>query len=530
MYKIIIAIFALSVLSLVGANPAFALEYLNTYPEYVYFWDGTAYISETGDAQSDVPGDIYLGQTAGIGATALYVGSAKVDTTFTRFDELYINVTSSGELGGVAWEYRGEGGWLTLDTTVNEADNFLESGWKKVSWEIPDDWLGAAVNVKDALWIRVRTMDSYGVLPFAGQIEMRAYNVRVKVVDSSDEPITDLVEVNFDIRDCDDTTLYGLRNLGSGIYELALNTRGDDYNCNLDVSRTGWQSSGHKETGTLDNRVTDLTPNPYVLTLDTAVSASQSTVSASPVRVMADGTEESTVTVTVKNSSGAPIPGKEVKITSSRAGLDTITIIQSPTDDSGQATFKIKSQNIGDTLITAEVGGLTLESQPTITFAMLDISFGSLIKIKDDGNAETTHDTAVYYYASDGKRYVFPNDKVYFSWYEDFSQVQEITAQEMSDIMLSGNITYRPGHKMLKIQTDPKAYAVSRSGVLRWVTTEEIAQELYGDQWNTMIDDVNIAFWTNYTFGDDIAEASDYDPQAEYDSAVIVEKNSVTTL
>ena len=27
---------------------------------------------------------------------------------------------------------------------------------------------------------------------------------------------------------------------------------------------------------------------------------------------------------------------------------------------------------------------------------------------------------AVYYLADDGKRYVFPNERIYFSWYEDF--------------------------------------------------------------------------------------------------------------
>jgi hypothetical protein len=42
---------------------------------------------------------------------------------------------------------------------------------------------------------------------------------------------------------------------------------------------------------------------------------------------------------------------------------------------------------------------------------------GDLIKI--DGYAPV-------YYLSDGKRYVFPNESTYFSWYSDFSGVKTL--------------------------------------------------------------------------------------------------------
>ena len=51
---------------------------------------------------------------------------------------------------------------------------------------------------------------------------------------------------------------------------------------------------------------------------------------------------------------------------------------------------------------------------------------------------------------------------------------------------------------------DPKTYTVSRGGLLRWVTTEEVAVALYGPDWNTMIDDVSDAFFFGYTIGDPI--------------------------
>lgn len=118
---------------------------------------------------------------------------------------------------------------------------------------------------------------------------------------------------------------------------------------------------------------------------------------------------------------------------------------------------------------------------------------------------------SVYYYASDGKRYVFPTEKTYKSWFIDFSKIITVTDSELASYPLGGNITYRPGYKMIKITTDPKVYAVDTGGVLRWVTSENIAQELYGDDWTNKIDDVPDSFFTNYTTGEPVNSAEDID-------------------
>lgn len=113
---------------------------------------------------------------------------------------------------------------------------------------------------------------------------------------------------------------------------------------------------------------------------------------------------------------------------------------------------------------------------------------------------------AVYYCGADGKRYVFVNDKAYFSWYANFSGVQKISDATLATIMIGGNITYRPGVKMIKIVSDPKVYAVARGGVLRWIGSEAIANRLYGSNWNKMIDDVADSFFVNYSVGTPISQ------------------------
>lgn len=132
---------------------------------------------------------------------------------------------------------------------------------------------------------------------------------------------------------------------------------------------------------------------------------------------------------------------------------------------------------------------------------------------------------AVYYYAQDGKRYVFPNQQTYNSWFTDFSDIVEISDEDLASMPLGGNVRYRPGIRMIKLQTDPKVYAVSKNGVLRWVTTEEVAIGIYGATWNTMVDDVSDAFFFNYTVGSPISDTSDFTPADEADLATTINEN-----
>lgn len=127
--------------------------------------------------------------------------------------------------------------------------------------------------------------------------------------------------------------------------------------------------------------------------------------------------------------------------------------------------------------------------------------------------------SAVYYYGEDGFRYVFPNDKTYFTWYTGFDDVKWITDADLATIQIGGNVTYRPGVKMIKINSDPKTYAVDEHGSLRWVNSESAAVALYGSDWNTKIDDVPDAFFSNYDMGADIEVAADFLPETATSNA-----------
>ena len=116
--------------------------------------------------------------------------------------------------------------------------------------------------------------------------------------------------------------------------------------------------------------------------------------------------------------------------------------------------------------------------------------------------------SSVYYLGNDGKRYVFPSESVYFSWFNDFSGVVTIPSSELQSYPLGANVTLRPGTKLVKITTDPKVYAVSPNGSLHWVQSEADAIALYGAGWASKVIDVSDAFFTNYTIGSPLASGT----------------------
>lgn len=115
--------------------------------------------------------------------------------------------------------------------------------------------------------------------------------------------------------------------------------------------------------------------------------------------------------------------------------------------------------------------------------------------------------TAVYYCGADGKRYVFPNQRIYLSWYSDFANVVRISDAQLASTPIGGNVTYRPGVRMVKLTTDPKVYAVDRGGVLKHVITPTIAESMYGVHWGQQVDDLPDELFANYVVGEPITAA-----------------------
>ncbi|MCP3682234.1 MAG: hypothetical protein GY861_06030 [bacterium] len=153
-------------------------------------------------------------------------------------------------------------------------------------------------------------------------------------------------------------------------------------------------------------------------------------------------------------------------------------------------------------IFTISVMMMTVLSMSVVVAPNVDAAASGGDLIKMDGLS------SVYYLGADEKRYVFPNEATYFSWYSDWSGVVTIPQAELEGYPLGANVTMRPGTKLVKITTNPKVYAVESNGVLRAIPDEATAKALYGDMWAQRVVDVPDAFFTNYdSTGADLAAA-----------------------
>lgn len=126
--------------------------------------------------------------------------------------------------------------------------------------------------------------------------------------------------------------------------------------------------------------------------------------------------------------------------------------------------------------------------------------------------------STVYWYAPDGKRYVFPNAATYFTWFPNFTDVVTVPDNSLQTWPIGANVTYRPGAKLVKSATNPKVYAVSRGGVLRHIVSASVAKQLYGQNWGASVQNIPDVFFTDYTIGAPIYSTYDYNVSNEYNS------------
>lgn len=173
------------------------------------------------------------------------------------------------------------------------------------------------------------------------------------------------------------------------------------------------------------------------------------------------------------------------------------------------ADRQIRTSSIRWVLVLALCAGLFLSGQHDARARVFDP--GTRIQC----GAKKT----IYYVASDGHRYVFPNSATYKTWYSDFDDVVSVPAADCADMPLGGNVTAKPGAVLLTLPYSNAVYAVSAPNVLHHVMSEDAARELYGPRWNrrgrrgsmrTLVE----SFFINYTIGEPIVVAADYDRNA----------------
>jgi len=89
------------------------------------------------------------------------------------------------------------------------------------------------------------------------------------------------------------------------------------------------------------------------------------------------------------------------------------------------------------------------------------------------------------------------NEKVFFQYYKDFSDVEIISDVEMNSYSTGGGAPMKKG-MLIKTATSDKVYETGDNSRIRWILNEAEAKSLYGDNWASKIQVISEEYLQQY--------------------------------
>jgi hypothetical protein len=125
-----------------------------------------------------------------------------------------------------------------------------------------------------------------------------------------------------------------------------------------------------------------------------------------------------------------------------------------------------------------------------------------------------------YYYASDNKRYTFPDETSFKSWFPktDLNEVKIADLETLYETSLGGNVPLRPG-SLIMTETDPKIYMITNNIEMKIFGNSTLLETLYGQDYQNLITDIPNKFFTQYNITGAINQPQDI-PQIPLDLTI----------
>ncbi len=217
--------------------------------DYVYTDSEDNIVSRTGQAESSDNDAVQVYGDLGNDDQYLYMGMTNL-----QFDKIMFKVTTAAkydQVRGMEWEYNDGSSWEELEVSGG-VNSFTETGLQTLAFDIPSDWDQASWNSKSAYWVRVSPRSDVNKSPWIDQIAVRAYNVKVTVEDEDGDDVTSLVSSDFDLSDGSDNSIYAFKNMGSGVYEFAIQGESSDRNYEMTIDDSNYDEKSFN-VGTVAN-------------------------------------------------------------------------------------------------------------------------------------------------------------------------------------------------------------------------------------------------------------------------------------
>jgi len=162
---------------------------------------------------------------------------------------------------------------------------------------------------------------------------------------------------------------------------------------------------------------------------------------------------------------------------------------------------------MGKKLFTVSVVVMTIAWSMGVAALMPSTVMAETCPVLQAGDTwKVANSSAVYVLNADMESLYFPNSEVYHTWYNNFDNVQVIPSSCINLYPTPENlpvgVNYRPGSMLVKRQIQNDVYAILPGNKLARIGSPEVAEALYGANWDTKIRDLSASFWVNYSVSD----------------------------
>ncbi len=142
-----------------------------------------------------------------------------------------------------------------------------------------------------------------------------------------------------------------------------------------------------------------------------------------------------------------------------------------------------------------------------------EVTFSPLLDLaRSDVEAFSSYTSDGIYLVADDGIWLIPDEAVYFTWFDSWDDTLEVS-QATIDVYLEtyeyqGDLKFAAGTRV-KSDVSNKVYVVGSDSKLHWITTETVADEIYGSDWNQGIVEVTSTYLWKYATGSELTTADD---------------------
>jgi hypothetical protein len=144
---------------------------------------------------------------------------------------------------------------------------------------------------------------------------------------------------------------------------------------------------------------------------------------------------------------------------------------------------------------------------------LYEVTFSPLLDLeRANVEAFSAYTSNGIYLVEDGNMWLIPDETVYFTWFDTWEDTLEVSQATINTYLEShdfkGDLKLAPGTRV-KSDVSSKVYMVGADYKLHWITSETVADEIYGSDWNQGIVEVTSTYLWKYATGSEVSSTAD---------------------